>query len=205
MSWQEYPTLLPQTTGEVMTNPENREGKDGAIRTGWCILTGAPCSGKTAVINELARRGYGVVHEAARAHIEGKLAEGFSLERIRRDEEAFEHLILEMKIAIEEKLDVEKTIFFDRAVPDSIAYFRLAGLDPSVPMARSGRVQYKKVFLLDRLPVRKDPVRREDEQSAQTIEKLLLECYRSLGYPVIRIPVSTVSKRADLILQHLEQ
>lgn len=187
-----------------MTNPEDRPEKKGRIKTGWCVLTGAPCSGKTAVINELARRGYGVVHEAARAHIEAKLAEGLSLDRIRRDESAFENLILEKNAAIEEKLDREKTVFFDRAVPDSIAYFRLAGLDPSRPLALGRRMRYKSVFLLDRLPVRKDAVRKEDEQTARDIETLLMECYRELGYSMIRIPVCTVSRRADLILEHLE-
>lgn len=118
-----------------MVKPGNSTGKEGGIQTNWCVLTGAPCSGKTAVVNELARRGHGVVHEAARAHIEGKQARGFSLDRIRGDEVAFEHLILEKKVAI---------------------------------------------------------------------ETLLVECYRDLGYSIIRIPVFTVFKRADLILQHLQ-
>jgi len=199
-----HPILLPQTAEEVMANPKDSTGKDEAIQTDWHVLTGAPCSGKTAVINELARRGFGVVHETARAHIEDKLAQGLSLEEIRRDEAAFEHLILERKLAIEKRLDPEKTVFFDRAVPDSIAYFRLAGLDASEPEAISIRVRYKKVYLLDRLPVRKDSVRSEDEKTAERIEALLIECYRGLGYPVIRIPVSSVFRRADLILKHLE-
>lgn len=186
-----------------MTNPEDSSDRNGRVQTGWCVLTGAPCSGKTTVINELARRGYGVVHEAARAHIEAKLAEGLSLKQIRRDESAFEHIILEKNAAIEERLDKDKTIFFDRAVPDSIAYFRLTGLDPSKPMALGRRVHYKRVFLLDRLPVRKDSVRKEDAQTARDIETLLMECYRELGYSIIRIPVFAVSKRTDLILERL--
>ena len=187
-----------------MTKPENRIGNDGVIQTRWYILTGAPCSGKTAVINELARRGYGVVHETARAHIEGKLAQGLSLDQIRRNELTFERLILEKKMAIEERLDGEKAVFFDRAVPDSIAYFRLADLDPAEPMAWSRRVRYKKIFLLERLPVKEDSVRKEDERTSMVIEALLLECYRGLGYSVIRVPVFAVSKRADLILEHLD-
>jgi predicted ATPase len=186
-----------------MANPETRAGNGPPVQTRWHVLTGAPCSGKTAVVNELARRGYGVVHESARAHIEAMLAEGYSLEEIRQDESAFEHLILAKKIAIEEKLDPGKTVFFDRAVPDSIAYFRLAGLAPSQPIRLSRRVRYREVFLLDRLPVRKDTVRKEDEETARAIETLLMECYQNLGYKMIRVPVFSVSRRADLILQHL--
>lgn len=174
------------------------------VPTGWCILTGAPCSGKTAVINELARRGHGVVHEAARAYIEMQLAAGLSLDQIRRDDTAFEHLILEKKAAIEEKLTAMDTIFFDRGVPDSIAYFRLAGLDATRPIALSRRFRYRKIFLLQRLPVKMDAVRKEDEKTADAIETLLVECYRELEYPLIHIPVSTVSERADLILHQLQ-
>ena len=159
---------------------------------------------KNAVINELARRGYGVVHEVARAHIETQLASGLSLDQIRHDALSFERCILEKKVAIERKLAVGERFFFDRAVPDSIAYFRLAGLDPSEPIALSRRVHYKKVFLLDRLPVQEDRVRKEDEETAGAIETLLIECYRDLGYPPVRIPVATVPSRADAILQHLE-
>jgi predicted ATPase len=44
-------------------------------KTNWYVITGAPCSGKTSVIRELEKRGYRVVHEVARAYIEGKRAE----------------------------------------------------------------------------------------------------------------------------------
>lgn len=187
-----------------MAKPETSAEEERRIQTNWYVLTGAPCSGKTTVINELARRGHGVVHETARAYIEANLARGLSMDQIRGDESAFEHLILEKKAVIEEKLDIEKAVFFDRAVPDSIAYFRLADLDPTKPIVRSRRVRYRKIFLLDRLPVKEDSIRKEDEQTSAAIETLLVECYRDLGYSIIRIPVFTAAKRADLILQHLQ-
>ncbi len=187
-----------------MVKPETPSETYGPTDTNWYILTGAPCSGKTSVINELARRGFGVVHEVARAHIEMQLAAGCSLDQIRHDEAAFEQLILDKKAAIEKNLPPGGMIFFDRAVPDSIAYFRLAGLDPSAPIALSRRFRYRKIFLLERLPARKDAVRKEDDRTARTIETLLVECYGELGYPLVRIPVSTVPGRADQILEHLE-
>lgn len=179
------------------------EGGEG-IATNWYVITGAPCSGKTTVIREIERRGYFVVHEAARAYIEAKLAAGLSLARIRSDKLAFEHRILKEKVDIERELSPRDTIFFDRAIPDSIAYFRLSGFDPSEPILQSRQRRYRKIFLLDRLPAREDTVRKEDDRTAAAIESLLVGCYRELGYPVIRIPVSTPSGRADAILKHLE-
>ena len=99
--------------------------------TNWCVITGAPCSGKTSVVNELERRGYKVVHETARAYIDQQLAAGRRLDQIKADELAFENHILNAKLAIESSLPANETIFFDRGIPDSIAYFKLAGLNPA--------------------------------------------------------------------------
>ncbi|MEJ2222165.1 MAG: AAA family ATPase [Desulfobacterales bacterium] len=38
--------------------------------THWSVITGAPCSGKTAVIHMLEQQGYTVIHEVARAYID---------------------------------------------------------------------------------------------------------------------------------------
>jgi len=170
----------------------------------WEVLTGAPCSGKTAVIEALSRRGYRTVPETARAHVASQLAKGIPLAEIRRDRLAFERAILKDKVALEQDLPPESLIFFDRGIPDSIAYYRLSGLDPSEPLEYAKKSAYHTVFLLDRLPIREDDVRKEGEETAGTIERLLVESYEGLGYRLIRIPVLPVPERTDLILQHLE-
>jgi predicted ATPase len=38
---------------------------------------------------------------------------------------------------------------------------------------------------------------------AETLEVLLEDCYHELGYAVIRVPVSTIKKRADVILEEV--
>jgi len=49
-------------------------------QTNWHIITGAPCSGKTTVINEIERRGIRVIHEVARAYIDRQLGKGLRFE-----------------------------------------------------------------------------------------------------------------------------
>ena len=95
-------------------------------RTNWHVITGAPCSGKTAVIQELEKRGYKVIHETARAYIDRRLNEGLPLQTIKADQQQFENHILDEKIRIESSLPRNETFFFDRGIPDSIAYFKLA-------------------------------------------------------------------------------
>jgi predicted ATPase len=179
-------------------------GEVATVRhTNWYVITGAPCSGKTAVIDELERRGYKVIHEVARAYIDEQLAKGLQLGQIKDDELRFENYILKEKIRIESILAENETIFFDRGMPDSIAYFNLAGLDPAEPLSRSKLVRYKKIFLLERLGFFKDKVRSEDEETAVKLNLLIEESYRMLGYDIVPVPVQSIEARTDFILERI--
>lgn len=98
-------------------------------RTNWYVITGAPCSGKTSVLRGLEQRGFQVVDEVARAFIDSQLARGRTLAEIKADVGSFERHILFEKMRIEKNLSRNRTVFFDRAVPDSIAYFQVEGLE----------------------------------------------------------------------------
>ena len=173
------------------------------LNTNWYVITGAPSSGKTSVICELERLGYRIVHEVARAYIDEELKKGRTIEQIKFDEIAFERHILYEKIKIEESLPKKEIIFFDRAVPDSIAYFKSAGLNPNEPVKKSNLVRYKKIFLFERLEFEKDRVRSEDEVKAAELELLLMDVYQMLGYNIVHVPVLSVQERTDFILLHL--
>ena len=169
----------------------------------WSVITGAPCSGKTAVIHMLERRGYKVVHEVARAYIDNELMKGKTLPEIKADEWAFERHILMEKVRIESTLNRDEIIFFDRGVPDSIAYYRLNGLDSTEPFQKSGEVRYQNVFLFERLRFLADPVRSEDERTACRLNRLIEESYQSLGYDIIHVPLLSVEERTEFVLERL--
>jgi predicted ATPase len=171
------------------------------IETNWHVITGAPCSGKTSVIDLLGASGHWVVPEAARACIDRQLSRGATLASLKTDPLAFERHILRRKLAVEKALPPHRNIYFDRAVPDSIAYYRIEGLNPEEPLQASRTVSYRRVFLFERLPFEKDAVRVEDQQLAARIEWLLEESYTGLGYSVVRVPVMSIEQRAAFILQ----
>ena len=171
--------------------------------TNWYVITGAPSSGKTSVIMRLEARGYRVIHEVARAYIEEGLQRGRKLEEIKADPLIFEQRILDRKISVEASLPKDTVIFFDRAVPDSIAYFKLEGLNPAECLAKSKMVRYRKVFLFERLGFERDPVRTEDTAIAIALEHLIASSYRMLGYDVVRVPVLSIKERTEFILQHV--
>ena len=173
-------------------------------RTNWYVVTGAPCSGKTSVINALEQRGFRVVHEVARAYIDEELQKGMSLKQIKADPYRFENHIFLTKLKIEASLPQNDIIFLDRAVPDSIAYFQLEGLDPGQPVEKSKMVRYRKIFQFERLAFLEDGVRLEDDLLADQLDNLLETAYRNLNYEIFRVPAISVEERTAFILERLE-
>jgi len=172
-------------------------------KTNWHVITGAPCAGKTAVILELERRGYTVVHEVARAYIDAEIGKGRDLRQIKADLPVFEGHILKTKVRIEAGLDPEDIVFLDRAVPDSIAYYQLTGLDPAEPFERSRAMRYKQIFLFERIQFKTDAVRSEDDHIAAGLDRLLEAAYRKLGYTPVRVPLMPVDERVDYVLEKI--
>ncbi len=144
-----------------------------------------------------------MVHEVARAYMDNELMKGKTLPEIKADERAFERHILMEKVRIESTLEKDEIIFFDRGVPDSIAYYKLNGLDSTEPFQKSGEVRYQNVFLFERLRFLTDPVRTEDEKTARRLNRLIQESYQSLGYDIIHVPLLSVEERTEFILKHL--
>ena len=172
-------------------------------KTNWCVITGAPCSGKTAVIIELERRGYPVVHEAARRYIDEELEKGKSIDRIKADIFSFERHILYQKIETETALSDQDLIFLDRAIPDSIGYYILEGLEPDDPIEKGKLFRYKRIFFFERLEFEKDRVRSEDDRIAARLDHLVKKGYQMLGYPLVYVPLMPVQERSDFVLKHL--
>jgi predicted ATPase len=173
----------------------------------WYVLTGAPCSGKTTLINLLSEMGYQVVPELARVYIDQELAKGVTLAELRQDELGFQKKILQCKIDHEKTLSPEAVIFFDRAIPDSDAYYKLCGVKPDETLKKAlAECSYKKVFLLDFLKYKKDYARTESEEEQRKLHEYLADSYTELNIPLIRIPEipkTEIAKRLQIILDNL--
>ncbi len=174
------------------------------IQTNWYVITGGPSSGKTTTVNLLNARGYKTTIEHARHYIETLQITGRTVEDIRKNQVVFQHGVVDMQIAEEHMLSPDETIFLDRAIPDALAYYRFLGLPEDGKIRKAmEKVSYKKVFILDPLPLVKDSVRTEDEFAQKKIHELLIETYKSLHLPVIHVPVLPPEERVNLILKNL--
>jgi predicted ATPase len=173
----------------------------------WYVLTGAPSSGKSTLISELKKRGYKTVEEAARFVIERAVATGADYRELRKDAARFQREVLQMKIDTEAALSHSDVIFYDRGIPDSVAYYEVEGVhDGGELRAALENCDYRKIFVLDLISKENliaDGARSETWEDAQKLDLLLEKTYSQLGYDVVRVPVLPLEERADFVLANL--
>jgi predicted ATPase len=173
----------------------------------WYVVTGAPSAGKTTLLNDLGRRGLHVEEEAARTYIDEQIKMGHSVSEIRADEERFQKKVYDLKLKLESRLSTEETIFFDRGLPDTLAYYRLHGFEmPAVMETNLKAAEYKKVFLLEPLSTYdKDYSRTESKEEAAILHELLKESYKQTSSEIITIPAMLKEERLAHVLQVLRE
>lgn len=176
----------------------------GFIETNWYVLTGGPGSGKTTTIERLAARGYKTTIEHARHYIQTQMRNGRTAEQVRKNQEEFQLEVLKMQMEEEAQLAPEETVFLDRALPDALAYYHFLKLPVRQELVTAIRkYRYKKVFILELLPLIQDDARKEDEKAQKEIHYLLIEVYLSMQIPVVHVPVLKPEERVDFILHNL--
>ncbi len=168
----------------------------------WRVITGTFSSGKTTIIKALTDMGHQTVAETARALIEEEMATGKTIQQIRGDEASFEARVLQRKLQIETSLSVYQPLFLDRAMPDSIAYHRLIGLDPTPAIKACQKGLYQKVFCLAPLTFAADGVRTESDTAMATLHEYPVDAYMQLDYGVVIVPPLPPQERLQFILNH---
>ena len=183
-----------------MKGPQNKHRR----KNNWYVITGGPCSGKTTVVNRLKDQGYKTTVEDARHYLDLQRSNGKSIEEIEKHQLTFQLHVLNMQIAQERSLSPDEIVFLDRAIPDARAYYHFLGLPEDQRLtAAMQTVSYKKVFILDYLPLVNDYARHENTEAQKRIHHELIEVYRSLPFPIVRVPVMDPDERVKFILNHL--
>lgn len=173
------------------------------VKTQWHVITGASCSGKSTLIDQLADKGYKTLPEAARIYFEGEFARGRTIEEIRADPAAMTRTIMGLMLELTHGLQPSETTFLDRGLPDAPAFYRLVAINPNDVLQDCLVYRYASVFVLERLPYQKDDVRAGDDEVADYFESWLLRDYAAFGYEVIRVPVLPREERLKFVLNKL--
>lgn len=170
------------------------------------IITGGPGTGKSTLLNLLDKRGYRCYQEISRAVIRQQLDMGTRLLPW-DDLPGFSHLVFEGQKQQYDDATLGEWNFYDRGMPDVLAYLRKENIheESLEAMARQYRY-YPVVFLTPPWPAiySVDEERREDLEAMQAIHDKLLGVYKGLGYEVIELPRIAAEERLQMILEKLE-
>ncbi|MFN7901547.1 MAG: AAA family ATPase [Holosporales bacterium] len=172
------------------------------------ILTGGPGSGKSTVIDALAKKGFVCVPEVARQIIkEQNLINGDATHW--KNKKKFMNLMLEHSIdAYRGVMKITReVVFFDRGIPELIGYCEATGIE--IPQSLINAVQEysynPKVFIMPpwREIYKNDSERKQDFQEAIKTFNSISKSYEQCGYCLIEVPKLAVEQRAEFILQNI--
>lgn len=175
----------------------------------FIVLAGGPGSGKSTAIAQLHLAGYLTVSEAGREIIKEQV--GLKSDALPwKDRARFCEMVFAKSIQAYSNIkETRQTVFFDRGIPDLIAYSRFINKPPADEWWQASR-QYsycKSVFIF---PFWKDIYcadneRKETCEQAALAGKLIKEVYEELGYQTIEVPKADPLSRIYFILESLQK
>ena len=169
------------------------------------IITGAPGTGKTSIINELKKRGLNCSDEISRKIISEQIKKNGEILPW-KNQILFENKVAEMRT--KQYLSIPKNCicFFDRSAIDCIAYLKLNNLETTSKIIKEiKKCTFNKTVFYT--PIWKeiyvtDKERKESITQAQKIEFSIINTYKSKGYKLIPIPKISIKERADFIISN---
>lgn len=170
------------------------------------IITGAPGTGKTAIINALKKKGYSCAEEISRAIITQEIASGGDALPW-KNLAAFSLQVIALRKAQHTNALKGKTHFFDRGIIDVIAYLKHDNLvvnNDIIKMAK--QFSYNKTVFYTPIWSEiyiNDNERKEDLITAKNIENFLLDTYQSFDYTLVEVPKLPVDERTAFILSKI--
>jgi len=173
----------------------------------YYIITGAPGSGKSAILSALEQAGYHTVPEPARQILaEQRAIDGqgvydknpFLFKELMLSRAMFQHLI---------NASEQSPVFFDRGVPDLIAYTQCFGLEPGDEVNASQIYHYNNIVFFTpswEAIYRQDDERKMSFQEAAQFGDHLRSIYQKLQYQLIEVPYVSCIDRAQFIFKTIK-
>lgn len=171
------------------------------------VITGGPGSGKTVLINHIQNLGFQCKHEISRTITIEAQKNGIEQLFI-EDPLLFSNKLLEGRLRqFHESKQVSEThLFYDRGLPDIIAYLDYTNADyPNHFNKTCNMNRYDSIFLL---PPWKDIYTQDNERyesfkEAEKIYRYLKSGYRKYGYEIDEVPSGSLEFRANYIFKKL--
>jgi len=170
------------------------------------VLTGAPSTGKSTVINLLKQSGFMCMEEISREIIIEAQEKGIK-NIFESNPILFSKSILEKRIDQYKQADNtnHKFCFFDRGLPDITAYLKNSKTSYDIGFDKAVQnFTYDIAFVFPPWEeiYTKDHQRFETFKQAQKVDLALLKEYKISTPKIIIVPKTTPKKRLDFILKH---
>jgi predicted ATPase len=170
------------------------------------VLTGAPGTGKSAILDRLSVDLPGVPEPAREVLAEQRAAGGEGTPD--RDARLFVQLLLRRSIeTYKTALRSGSPTLFDRGIPDCVAYAVILGVDPTSAARAAHRYRYdQEVFSLEPW---EEIYTTDDERTMSFDDTLrfhaaLVESYDDAGYVLTSVPKGPVEERAAFVRERID-
>jgi predicted ATPase len=171
------------------------------------VITGGPGSGKSTLLESLKQEGYLCSAEVSRRMIINQVELGTNcLPWL--DIACFSGLVLDEMITEWVNMPADRVTFFDRAIPDVIAYLKHAGLSVEKRYYKQlyAHPYQHTVFILppwQEIYVN-DPERWQSYKESVSIYQTIRETYIHSGYQLIDVPLMPVWQRVQFVLSYIK-
>ena len=180
--------------------------RGGLAADRFVVISGCSGGGKSALLEELGRRGYPTVPEPGRRIVKEQLLSGGAALPW-TDKVAFARRCI--ALALSDRRAARRLegrwVFFDRGLIDaSVALRHLTG-EPAVHALKRSHRYHQRVFMAPPWPeiYVTDNERRHSLDAGVAEYRRLVDAYPMLGYEVMILPKVTVTERADFVLRTL--
>jgi predicted ATPase len=171
----------------------------------YFILTGMSGTGKTTLLQSLSSRGFRCYEEPVRALLTHQLeVDGPALPS--KNAKLFVEEMLKLSTHnYEDAASNDDNVFFDRGIPDVIAYANRFGVDSSQIEIEMKEYEYNKtVFLLppwEEIFVN-DTMRGKRYHEYLEFHELIRNTYMRFGYSLVEVPKTDNETRTDFVISH---